>query len=84
MHFRQRLASTIRFSLSFSLKPKSTVPFCPFRFGIERVVVDEADRVITSQGPGTAVEFGLAIAKVLCGKEVAQKVATQMLVPVEV
>jgi len=39
----------------------------------QAVVVD--DRVITSRGAGTAIEFGLALAFFLAGQEVAKEVA---------
>lgn len=44
----------------------------------ERVVVD--GNLITSRGPGTAIEFALTLVSVLCGKEVADQVAKGMLV----
>ena len=37
--------------------------------------VEISDNVITSRGMGTAVDFGLAIAGVLCGEETAQEMA---------
>lgn len=43
----------------------------------ERVVVD--DNLITSQGPATALEFGLAILEKLMGPEKAASVAEDML-----
>jgi 4-methyl-5(b-hydroxyethyl)-thiazole monophosphate biosynthesis len=43
----------------------------------EKVVAD--GNVITSQGPGTAVEFGLAITEHLVGKEKAQEVRRKMI-----
>lgn len=46
----------------------------------ERVVVDEAQRLITSQGPGTAVVFALAALQVLLGEKMAQQVAKGLLV----
>lgn len=39
----------------------------------ERVVVD--GRIITSRGPGTAVDFGLALVRLLAGAQVADEVA---------
>ena len=45
----------------------------------ERVVVD--GNIITSQGPGTALEFGLVIAAQLVGKEMAENVRGKMLIP---
>ncbi|MDO2947150.1 DJ-1 family glyoxalase III [Aeromonas simiae] len=44
----------------------------------ERVVVDEATRLITSQGPGTSIEFVLAILEQLAGPELAHQVAAPM------
>ena len=43
----------------------------------ERVVVD--GNVITSQGPGTALEFSLKLVEVLFGMKAAEKVAQQMI-----
>lgn len=37
--------------------------------------VEISDHVITSRGMGTAIDFGLAIAGVLCGQEEAEKLA---------
>ena len=51
----------------------------------EKGVFAEGDRVVvfknivTSRGPGTAIEFALAIVEQLCGKEAASKVAGPML-----
>ena len=44
----------------------------------ERVVVDEG--VITSQGPGTAIDFGLKLVEILLGYEKAKEVAERLLV----
>lgn len=46
-------------------------------FRDERVVVDA--NVITSQGPGTAIDFALTVVEKLCGKEAAQKVREALL-----
>lgn len=43
----------------------------------ERVVVDQ--NCITSQGPGTAVEFALDLIEQLCGRETRQQVAAGMM-----
>lgn len=43
----------------------------------QRVVMD--GNLITSQGPGTALEFGIAVLESLMGKEVADSVAKSML-----
>lgn len=47
----------------------------------ERVVRDEAHRLITSQGPGSAIEFALELLRVLRGDEVAAAVAGPMVLP---
>lgn len=44
----------------------------------QRVVIDLAHRLITSQGPGTAIEFSLSIIEQLLGKDTAASVATPM------
>jgi protein deglycase len=46
-----------------------------------RVVTDETHRLVTSQGPGTAIEFALALVRVLCGDEAALAVAGPMVMP---
>ena len=43
-----------------------------------RVVID--GKIVTSRGPGTAIEFALKLVEVLLGKEEAEKVAGPMLV----
>jgi 4-methyl-5(b-hydroxyethyl)-thiazole monophosphate biosynthesis len=45
----------------------------------ERTVVD--GNVITSQGPGTALDFSLKLVEALCGAEVAEKVRREMVAP---
>lgn len=47
----------------------------------ERVVRDEAHRLITSQGPGSAIEFALELVRVLRGDEQATAVAVPMVLP---
>jgi len=49
----------------------------PGVLGDERVVKD--GRLITSRGPGTAVEFGLALVRELCGDAKAQAVAAEIM-----
>lgn len=44
-----------------------------------RVVVD--GNVVTSQGPGTAIEFALKLVELLFGKEKAEEVAEPLMVP---
>ncbi|HHQ4586262.1 TPA: DJ-1/PfpI family protein, partial [Aeromonas hydrophila] len=46
-----------------------------------RVVTDQAHRLITSQGPGTAIEFALELVRVLRGDEAARAVAGPMVLP---
>ncbi|WP_421164176.1 DJ-1 family glyoxalase III [Aeromonas dhakensis] len=46
-----------------------------------RVVTDEAQHLITSQGPGTAIEFALELVRVLRGDEAAHAVAGPMVLP---
>lgn len=53
-------------------------PLPSAQFVEERVVVD--GNVITSRGPGTALDFALAVAERLAGKEAAQKTRSGMLV----
>lgn len=48
------------------------------RYLEDRVVVDRT--VITSRGPGTALEFALTLVEKLCGAEKARELAGQMLV----
>ena len=45
----------------------------------EGVRVSVSQNVVTSRGPGTAVEFALALVEILCGAETAKKVADPML-----
>jgi putative intracellular protease/amidase len=49
------------------------------RYVTERVVTD--GRLITSRGPGTALEFALALVAALCGRDQAAAVAQPMVVP---
>ena len=46
-----------------------------FEYLEERVVHDESKKIITSRGPGTAMEFALEIVKTLCGESVCESVA---------
>lgn len=51
-------------------------------FGVykeDRVVRD--GKLVTSRGPGTALEFALALVEELCGREKAAQVAAPMLLP---
>ena len=45
-----------------------------------RVCVDRDNNIVTSQTPGTAIEFALAIVELLRGKEVASKISDYFLV----
>ena len=51
------------------------------RYQTDRVVRD--GRLITSRGPGTALEFALALVAALCGAETAAAVAAPMLLPID-
>jgi 4-methyl-5(b-hydroxyethyl)-thiazole monophosphate biosynthesis len=59
------------------------------RLGKATVVADrrvvESDAVVTSQGPGTAIEFALALVRRWAGADTAERLAAAMLVhaPVE-
>ncbi len=44
----------------------------------DRVVID--DRIVTSQGPGTAFEFALTLSRLIDGDEAAESVASGMLI----
>ncbi len=48
------------------------------KFSVEAVVVD--GNVVTSRGPGTALQFALELAEKLAGKEMAQKLREGLLV----
>ena len=48
------------------------------RYSEERVVVD--GKLVTSRGPGTAIEFALMLIKLLAGAEKAEAVKGPMLV----
>ena len=43
----------------------------------QKVVID--GNILTSQGPGTSIDFALAIIEQLCGKETAQKIKSDIL-----
>ena len=45
-----------------------------------RVCVDRDNNIVTSQTPGTAIEYALAIVELLRGKEVASKISDYFLV----
>lgn len=48
----------------------------------ERVYYDEVYRILTSQGPATAVDFALEIIAVLLGRPKAHQVACDLILPV--
>ena len=43
----------------------------------ERVVID--DNLITSMGPGTAMEFGIALVEIICGKTAAENLREDLI-----
>lgn len=45
-----------------------------------RVCVDQTHRLVTSQAPGTTIEFALAVVEMLCGPDVASAIAGYLLV----
>lgn len=47
----------------------------------KRVVYDARHRLLTSQGPGTAMDFALNIIALLCGRPRAAEVAAQLVLP---
>ncbi|OCG14570.1 oxidative-stress-resistance chaperone [Gilliamella sp. App6-5] len=47
----------------------------------DRVYYDEKNKVITSQGPATSIDFALKIIEVLLGKTKAAEVAQQLVLP---
>ena len=60
---------------AFADKMKETIAE---RYSEERVVVD--GKLVTSRGPGTAIEFALTLIKLLAGAEKAEAVKGPMLV----
>jgi 4-methyl-5(b-hydroxyethyl)-thiazole monophosphate biosynthesis len=59
--------------------PGCETDFAPgVRHSADRVVVD--GHIITSQGPGTALEFAIAVTEALAGKEMAGTVRAKMLI----
>nr|BAM68888.1 DJ-1 [Dugesia japonica] len=57
---------------------KDQLTSADYKYKEERVVVDR--NLVTSRGPGTAVEFGLKLVEVLKGAEAVKGLAEQMLV----
>lgn len=53
-------------------------PAFPLYRDDQAVVVSAGGRLITSRGPGTALEFALAVVREVCGEAVAEKVAAPM------
>ena len=47
----------------------------------KRVVWDPRVNLLTSQGPGTAIDFGLKIIDLLVGREKAYEVASSLVMP---
>lgn len=48
----------------------------------ERAYYDEKSRVLTSQGPGTSIDFALKIITVLLGQTKAEEIAQELVLPV--
>ncbi len=51
----------------------------PENLSTERVVTDLANKLITSQGPGSAIEFALTLVEHLAGKEKAAHIAAPLI-----
>ncbi len=47
----------------------------------QRVVYDQDAKLLTSQGPGTAMDFALKLVELLAGRHTAVEVATQLVLP---
>ncbi|OCG09963.1 oxidative-stress-resistance chaperone [Gilliamella sp. wkB178] len=47
----------------------------------DRVYFDEKNKIITSQGPATSIDFALKIIEVLLGRVTASEVAQQLILP---
>lgn len=58
--------------------PGMEIAFPEFKFGDGRVCV--SGNLITSRGPGCAMEFALAIAEYLFGKEIRERLSESLLV----
>ncbi len=58
---------------------KSTIP--AEKWMDKRVVWDPRVNLLTSQGPGTAIDFALKLIDLLVGKEKAREVAAQLVLP---
>ncbi len=61
-------------------KIKNLIPADKWRE--KRVYLDERVNLLTSQGPGTAIDFALKIIDLLMGKEKAAEVASQLVLAV--
>lgn len=57
---------------------KQTIP--PEQWQDKRVVWDARVKLLTSQGPGTAIDFALKIIDLLVGREKAREVASQLVI----
>jgi 4-methyl-5(b-hydroxyethyl)-thiazole monophosphate biosynthesis len=58
---------------------KDTIPEAQWQD--KRVVWDPRVNLLTSQGPGTSIDFGLKIIDLLVSREKAYEVATQLIIP---
>jgi 4-methyl-5(b-hydroxyethyl)-thiazole monophosphate biosynthesis len=63
---------------AFTSHPGVTAELPAANYREDRVVRD--GKLVTSRGPGTAIEFALALVALLCGDEVAARLAAPMLV----
>ncbi|EEQ02903.1 hypothetical protein yrohd0001_1230, partial [Yersinia rohdei ATCC 43380] len=60
-----------------ALKDKIT----PTKWMDQRVVYDRRVNLVTSQGPGTSIDFALKIVFLLLGREKAEEIAWQLVLP---
>jgi 4-methyl-5(b-hydroxyethyl)-thiazole monophosphate biosynthesis len=61
----------------FTSHPAVAADFGEGDYREDRVIV--SGNVVTSRAPGTAVEFALALARILCGPQAADRVAAEIL-----
>ena len=80
--FTKKTTATFDYAVGFKPRPALPAAFAE-KLGNcsdERVVVASEGKLVTSRGPGTAIEFGLKLIELLVSKEKAMEVAKPMLV----
>nr|BET44608.1 MAG: DJ-1/PfpI family protein [Candidatus Aschnera chinzeii] len=48
------------------------------------ICYDEKAKLLTGQGPGTTIEFSLKLIELLSNKKIAQKIASQLILPINI